>query len=437
MSHFAKKAQEAEQALIGAVLLTDRWLTECDLRPEDFLSDKGRIIWQSVLAVHAERQPVDLVTVSSHMKGRGYDWVRYLSELSRNTPSAANWKAYADVLKRYSRLARLSAILDEAKAEVLAGNDVGDSVISELMALGNDAGDYEADAKSMLRSTVETLDAIRAGRIKTVTTGLASLDDALSGLHPSNLIVVGGRPASGKTALLLNMADKAGVPVGIISSEMGRHQLGTRLLAINNGAPAEKLRKATLSDDEWVRITAVSGKMVKENRLFVNDRPKITIHDIERQARRWKHVHGIEALYVDYIQRIDGASGKDKKHEDVGVVVRGLKNIARELDIPVVALAQVSRKVEDRSEKRPFMGDLADSSEIEKEADEIITLYRDEVYNPDTRLKGILELIICKSRHGETKTVPVKWNGAFMQVRDLTEFERDDLRRLLGEGRKK
>lgn len=437
MSHFEKKAQEAEQSLIGAVLLTDHWLTECEIRPEDFLSEKGRIIWQSVMAVHEARQPVDLVTVATHMKGRGFDWVAYLSELSRNTPSAASWKAYADILKRYSRLAKLSAILDEAKAGVLAGNDVGDSVISDLMALGNDAGDYEADAKSMLRSTVEMLEAVKNGTIKTVTAGLASLDDALSGLHPSNLIVIGGRPSMGKTVVLLNMADKAGVPVGIISSEMGRHQLGVRLLAMNNGASAEKLRKADLTNDEWLRVTSVAGRMVKESRLFVNDRPKVTIHDIERQARRWKHVHGIEALYVDYIQRIDGASGREKKHEDVGVVVRGLKNIARELDIPVVALAQVSRKVEDRSEKRPFMGDLADSSEIEKEADEIITLYRDEVYNPNTPLKGILELIICKSRHGETKMVPVKWNGAFMQVRDLTELEREDLQRLFQEGRKK
>lgn len=419
MSHFERKALESEQALIGAAMLNDAWLPECEIRPEHFLSERNRTIWRSVLAIHGERQPVDLVTVSAHMKGRGFDWVPYLSELSRNTPSAANWKAYAEVLKRYSRLAKLSAILDGAKAEVLQGKDVGDAIITDLMSLGNDSGDYEADAKRMMSATVEYMEAKRLGKVKTVPTGLRDLDDLTGGLHPTNLIVIAARPAMGKTAVMLNLALSAGVPVGIISSEMGRDQVGGRILSIRNAAPASRIKKAAMPDHEWDQVMGVMGEMVKENRLFINDKPRVSIHDIERQARRWKHQHRIEALYVDYIQRIDGATGSDKKHEDVGAVVRGLKNIARELHIPVVALAQVSRKVEERNDKRPLMGDLADSSEIEKEADEVITLYRDEVYHKETPDKGIIEFIVRKSRHGETKMVRAVWRGEYMQVRDI------------------
>lgn len=416
---FARRAVESEQALIGAAMLQNDWLPDCDIRPDEFLNRDHREVWVAISELVKDRQPVDLVTLDALMKRKGFNWTAFLADLGRNTPSAANWRAYANALRKYSQLERTSQVLAEARKKLEKGEQVADYTIGRLMALDLDEGESECDTKAMMLSAINLLDARRKGEIKAIPTGIKELDKMIGGLHDSDLVVIAGRPAMGKTAVMLNIAANVGVPAGLISTEQPREQIGMRLLSIRGDLPVERMRTADLTEPEYDRLTAVMTEFSTSNAIRINDRAFMTVLDVARQARRWKHRYGLKVLFVDYIQRIKGGDPRAPKHERVGEVVRGLKDIARELAIPVVALAQVSRDVENRNNKRPTMADISDSSEIEKEADQVITLYRDEVYNPDSMDRGILELNICKNRHGATGGARAVWRGEYMQVRDI------------------
>ena len=415
-----EKALESEQALLGAAMLDDSWLTEAELSAADFLNEKNRIIWQSIERVFERREPVDLTTVHADMAARGYEWIAYLSEVLRNTPSSANWKGYQGALKRYGFKAQAVEILTDGLQGVHADESAVDQVITGLMALNTPSRNYDKSAKEFLAEAAKNIEARYNGDIRALPTGIKSLDAMLGGLHDSDLVVVAARPAMGKTAVMLNMALSAGEAVGIISGEQGADQVGERLFSISGGVSVERMRRMDLDKLAWDSVFKTSQRLVSENRLFVNDHPAPEITMIQRQARKWKHTHNIKALFVDYIQRIKGGDAKTPKHERIGDIVRALKSLARELDIPVVALAQVARAVEARPDKRPHMGDISDSSEVEKEADQVITLYRDEVYNDCTMDKGIIEFLVCKNRHGATGFTRAAWRGEFLQVRDLT-----------------
>lgn len=414
-----EKALEAEQALIGSALLDDSWLTECEIGSQDFLNEKNRVIWQSVEEIHGNREPVDLLTVASHMKERGYDWTGYLSEVMRNTPSSAHWKGYQTALRRHVRRSQAIEALSEGLAAIQTDESAVDRTITRLMALDRPSRNYDKDSRTLVSEAVNGLEARWKGETKALPTGVKLLDEFLGGLHDSDLVVVAARPAMGKTAVMLNMALAACAPVGVISGEQGADQVGERLFSIAGGVSVESMRRANFTASGWEAVGKAATRLASEGRIFINDHPAPDISLIERQARKWKHTHGIRALFVDYIQRIKGGDAKAAKHERIGDIVRGLKSLARELDIPVVALAQVGRQVEARPDKRPSMGDISDSSEIEKEADQVITLYRDEVYNDKTMDKGIMEFLICKNRHGQTARIRAAWRGEFLQVRDL------------------
>ena len=258
----------------------------------------------------------------------------------------------------------------------------------------------------------------RGGPQYGVPSGLAKLDKILLGFHPGDLVVIGARPSQGKTALLLNMADAANVPCGIVSAEQAAMQILQRMVAIRSGVSAERIRAGELHDQDWPHLTEAAASLHATN-TWIFDRGAPSITDVQRTARRWANGHGIKALYVDYIQRIRGGDPRAPRHERVGEVAQGLKDIARELGIPVIALAQVSREVEKRNDKRPLMGDLSDSSEIEKEADQIVMLYRDEVYNHESSDRGTAELRIEKNRHGRIGFVRCAWLAESMRFRDL------------------
>jgi replicative DNA helicase len=245
---------------------------------------------------------------------------------------------------------------------------------------------------------------------------LQVLDSHLGGWQDGDLTVIGARPAMGKTALLLHFAAAAGVSVGLVSAEQPAFQIAQRHAASLGRVSLADLRRGRIGDQEQGLLVEAIRKINRMN-YRIYDRSSPHIADVERMARRWKQKHGMEILLVDYIQRIRGDG--DKKHERVGDVVQRLKTLARDLDVPVVALSQVGRQVESRTNRRPGMGDLSDSSEIEKEADAVITLYRDEVYNPESKDKGTAELYIAKNRHGYTGTVRVQWAGVWVRFADL------------------
>ena len=415
-----RQATQAEDALIGSALINPAVLATMDLTPADFVTPNGRQAWQAITQADMDG-PVDIVTVGAVLSDmtNGRDWLVWLSERAQSTPSAANAKAYASELRKMRQKLLAMQLCSEALGDIPNGGpEVIDGLIGGLMDLMSVAKNYEYTMKDSLRAATNMMDRARTGDLKTVTTGLTDLDKKLGGFHDSDLVVVGARPAMGKSALLLNLALNAGTAVGIISSEQPHEQIGMRTLAIGSGVGLGKIRAAQMDHSEWDRLPMAMTKYA-ERGIFINDRSGISIIELVRQARQWKHGQGITALYVDYIQRIKASDPRAKRHEQVGEVVRGLKELARELNIPVVALAQVSRDVDKRTDKRPNMGDMSDSSEIEKEADQVMTLYRDDAYDENSQWAGVMEISIEKNRHGPTGNVKVTWNGAAQQVRDL------------------
>jgi replicative DNA helicase len=255
----------------------------------------------------------------------------------------------------------------------------------------------------------------KKGGVFGVPSGLTDLDKVLGGFHNSDLYVVGARPAIGKTAMLLNFANAAGVAGGVISAEQPAEQIGLRLIAIDGKVCAHKMRNGDLEEHDFARI-ALTARNLNQKEIHLYDKSGPTIMEVIRQARKWKMQYDIRILYVDYIQRLKWTDLKIARHEQVGNVVMCLKELARDLNIPIVALAQVNRDVEKRTDKRPNMGDLANSSEIEKEADCIMLLYRDEVYNDQTMDKGVIEIDVAKNRHGPTGWKKFIWQERFMRV---------------------
>ena len=238
------------------------------------------------------------------------------------------------------------------------------------------------------------------------------------GFHDTDLIVVGARPAMGKTALLLNFMLNADVSSGFISTEQSSMQVGLRLMCIQGGVNGSKLRSGNFNENDWSAVNSSMAYLSQKN-IFIDEETRPTIAEVSRQARRWKQQYGIKALWVDYIQRIEGTDSRAPKVERVEEVVKGLKSLARELELPVVALSQVNRNVDARTDKRPSMGDLSDSSAIEKEADQVIMLYRDEVYNDKTDSPGVAELIIEKNRHGPTNYIRLGWTGENFRFKEF------------------
>jgi replicative DNA helicase len=422
MSNLRNKAVESEQALLGCAILNSEWIAQSDITVDDFLRDDHRAIWRAIAGLLENREPVDMVTVYQQLTEAGKDgkrWIDYLTELARNTPSTSNWQGYLSALRRHGQRVKVQEILSSAQENLARGEDVADDTISRLMAINHKSANHDCAIQDAITGAVEHLEAARAGKIHAITTGVPDLDQAVGGWHDSDLIVVAGRPAMGKTAVLMNLLLAGKVPAGVISGEQPRDQVGMRALAIDGSISVQAMRTAQMQEDDWKKLMSSVSKLHK-SRIWINDMPSPTLTEIQRQARAWVHRYGVKIIFVDYIQKIE-VSGDAKRHEQVGIVVRGLKSLARELNVPIVALAQVKREVENRNDKRPNMGDISDSSEVEKEADQVITLYRDEVYDEDSEHKGIIEFYICKNRHGPTGVVRAVWRGEYMQVKGIAK----------------
>lgn len=413
-------SMEAEQAVLGALMLQGSALREIDLVADDFAYEDHQEIFRAISTVASEHNATDLVTVSKHL---GNDRVAYLSEMQRNTPSAANIGSYAGIVKQRAQQRRAVEIAEHLQMAVEhEGMGAVDHAISRLMALGQSSRQYEFTIKEALRSACDTLAAAKDGEETGVPTGLADLDNALGGLNPTDLIVVAARPAIGKTAFMLNLALNAQRHVGIISGEQPHEQLGMRSLAREARVPLHRMRTGRMSAEDWQKLSPAVEALTNADNVRIMDRSGPSITEVVRQARKWAHNFGLEALYVDYIQKLRGSDSRMNKREQVEEIVAGLKDLARELEIPVVALAQVNRDCEHRQDKRPGLSDLKESGAIEQEADSVITLYRDEVYNEDSPYAGIMECNICKNRHGPVGRKDVWWTPEYLLVSSKSEM---------------
>lgn len=409
---------DAEQAVLGGLMLDPQRIDAVAtiLSEGDFYRSGHRAIFRAMMDLSGRGVPCDAVTLGDWFENNGLAEIiggsNYVVEVANSTASAANVSAHAAIV-REKAVRRM--VIDQATQliEAAYGNDEDaplllDRGIGGLMSLQKVEAKTEFTLRQAMTMAYEDAQKAKAlgGRIPGIPSGLMDLDRILGGWHDSDLTIIGARPSQGKTALLMNLAIACGVPCGIISAEQPARQLGARIMSIKSKVPAERLRNGRFDVDDLRRLEWAVAELI-ERKAMIYDRSGPTIADVQRIARKWKKEHGIKILFADYLQRIKAVQTdrRANKSEKVGEVAQGLKDLARDLEIPVVSLAQVRREAEGR---QPGMDDLSDSSEIEKEADQIITEFR-----PGTASDNVADdhavLDVCKNRHGPTGAITVKW----------------------------
>jgi replicative DNA helicase len=412
----------AEEAVLGGVMLrNDAFHEVASLLSEDhFTSAFRKRLWASIRQRITDGEPADSVTIAEALP----DDAEEIWALVNSTFSAAMVPDYAAIVRENWRRREAGTIAQRLQAGVRS-NEAGavDEAIGSLLALNATVTECEFTGRQALQIAWQQAEKAyqNGGKLPGITTGLFALDDILGGWHDSDLTIIGARPAMGKTALMLGLAEAcaaSGVPTGIISSEQPANQLGVRRLALASSVGAASIRAGQIDDDGWAKLS--SGVVdVRDRPIWIYDRSAVTLDELVGVARKWQHSHKIGALFIDYAQRIT-VPGADRI-EEVAAIARGLKNLARSLQVPVITLAQVKAAVEARNDKRPNAGDLANSDELTREADQILMLYRDEVYNRDSPDKGIAEILIEKNRHGPTGFKRLKFFPETMRFADLAE----------------
>lgn len=413
---------EAEQAVLGAIFLEPSSLTLATeiLIPEDFYRASHQKIFNVMLKLNDLGKAVDLITVTEELAAakllEDTGGVSYLSELAGSVPTAANIEYYARIVEEKSLLRRLIRTATTIATDGYSREDEVESLLSEAekkileVAQRKNAGAFH-NIKDVLVRTYDNIELMhnRVGDITGIATGFAELDRMTAGFQRNDLIIVGARPSVGKTAFALNIAQnvatKTGENVAIFSLEMGAEQLVMRMLCAEGNIDAQRLRTGSLTDEDWGKLTMAMGSLASSG-IFIDDTPGVRISDIRSKCRRLKQEHGLGMILIDYLQLIlgSGRSGENRQQE-VSEISRSLKQLARELQVPVIALSQLSRGVEQRQDKRPMMSDIRESGSIEQDADIVAFLYRDDYYDKESENKNIIEIIIAKQRNGPTGTV--------------------------------
>jgi replicative DNA helicase len=420
----------AEESVLGASLLSRDAIgavSEQGLRPEDFYRPAHQHVFDAIRALYATGAPADTITVADELRRAGLleqiGGTEVLHALQNATPAISNAAHYARIVQDTALLRRLIHVAGDI-AEMAYGepDDVTKAVDEAESKVFKIADDRITDSTQLLSESIKgVMDRLeetfaRGDSITGTATGYDDLDALLSGLQSSTLNIVGARPAMGKTALGLgiatHVAQKTALPVLVFSLEMGHHELTQRILSSEAQVDSMKIRNGRLSESDWALIGRAIGRL--EVPLFLDDNPRVTVMEIRAKARRLKARHGGLALIViDYVQLMSGGETAENRQLEVSEISRNLKILARELGVPIVALSQLSRGLESRSEKRPMLSDLRESGSLEQDADVVMFLYRDEVYNTDSPDKGSAEVIVAKHRSGPIGTVRLVWRGQY------------------------
>ncbi|HJM68914.1 MAG TPA: replicative DNA helicase [Candidatus Babeliales bacterium] len=427
---------DAERAVLGAVLLNDSALGKISdiLAPDDFYFTAHKIIFQIMLELAQDRKRIDLLTLQDILeKKKELDKVGgtiFLVSLQEEIPAVGLIVQHAKIIKEKSVLRQLigtaTTIIgdcyDQTESDISTVLDQAENQIMQIASKQNSKDFVQLNI--WLKKTFQHLSDIKSHSkgITGIPTGFEKLDDMTSGLQRSDLVVLAARPSMGKTAIALNMAITAaaqGVPMGFFSLEMSAEQLTLRLLSTESAIAHQSIRNATITSDEWIELTNVAAQL-GEHKLFIDDTAGLNIMELRTRARRLKIDHDIQFLVIDYLQLLTSPRKHENRHQEVSEISRSLKALAKELNIPILALSQLSRAVDSRVDKRPMLSDLRESGAIEQDSDVIMFLYRDIVYNPDAENPALSELIIGKQRNGPTGTVFLNF------IRELTKFEDSD-----------
>ncbi|VAW50139.1 Replicative DNA helicase (DnaB) [hydrothermal vent metagenome] len=412
-------AIEAEQAVIGGLLLDNRaWEQIADkLVDEDFYRFDHRLLFSAIRELESRNEPFDAVTLSQCLDKNGQleqaGGLLYLGRLAKDTPSASNILAYANIVREKSVLRQLIAVGTDISGSgyVPEGReskellDDAEKKVFQIAEQGARGQNGFQDMKTLLSKTVDKIDHLfnSDGGITGVSTGFDKFDEMTTGLQEADLVIVAGRPSMGKTTFAMNIVENAAIgdklPVAVFSMEMPGDSLAMRMISSLGRVDQHHIRTGNLTDDDWARITSAINILSSAN-IFIDDTPAMSPNEIRARARRLKRQHGLGLIVIDYLQLMQVHGGSENRATEISEISRSLKAMAKELKVPVIALSQLNRSLEQRPDKRPVMSDLRESGAIEQDADIIVFIYRDEVYNEDSPQKGVAEIIIAKQRNG-------------------------------------
>ena len=427
---------EAEQSVVGSMIMDKEAIVTAmeTLIEEDFYHKQYGILFQGMIELYSAGQPVDLVTLQNKLKEKdvpqevaSMDFVR---DLLTAVPTSANIKYYANIVKEAAMKRKLIRVMEEIENECYAGKESLDSVMDKTehdvfqILSSRTGGDY-VPIRTVVMNALEKIEAAsqQQGSVTGIPTGFIDLDYRTAGLQPSDLILVAARPSMGKTAFVLNIAQHVAfhkdMCTAIFSLEMSKEQLVNRMFSLESGVDAQALRTGNMSDADWEKLIAGAG-VIGNSKLIIDDTPGISISELRSKCRKYKLESDLKLIIIDYLQLMSGSGrSSDSRQQEISDISRSLKALARELSVPVIALSQLSRAVEQRPDHRPMLSDLRESGAIEQDADVVMFIYRDDYYNKDTELKGVSEIIIAKQRNGPIRTVNLAWLPQYTEFANL------------------
>ncbi len=432
---------EAEQSVVGAMLMDKDAITTASeiISGNDFYQSAYGIIFDSMVELFNESKPVDLITLQERLKEKEVPAevasLEFVKDLVTAVPTSANVKYYAQIVADKSMMRKLIKLNEEIANTCYAGKESLEAVLEKTekavfdLLQKRNTGEY-VPIKQVVLNALDRIEKAskNKGTVTGIPTGFIDLDYKLSGLQPSDLVLVAARPSMGKTAFVLNiaqyMAFKKDKGVAIFSLEMSKEQLVNRLFSLESQVDAQALRTGNMKDSDWEKLIEGAGIIGKSN-LIIDDTPGISVSELRSKCRKYKLEHGLDIVIIDYLQLMTGSVGKnsESRQQEISEISRSLKGLARELNVPVVALSQLSRAVESRPDKRPMLSDLRESGAIEQDADVVMFIYRDEYYNKDSEFKKQAEIIIAKQRNGPVGTVNLAWLGEYTKFANLSRQE--------------
>lgn len=426
-------SMEAEQSVIGSMIMDREAIVVASeiILGEDFYNKQYGILFDSMVELNDEGKPVDLVTLQDRLKEKDVppevSSLEFIRDLITAVPTSANIKYYANIVAEKSTLRRLIRLNEEIANTCYVGKDSLENILADTekrvfdLVQRRNGGEF-VPIRQIVMDAMDTIERAshNQGNVTGIATGFLDLDYKTAGMQPSDLILVAARPSMGKTSFVLNIAQyvafKLNKTLAVFSLEMSKEQLVNRLFSMESRVDSQHLRTGNLSDSEWEKLIESAGVIGKSN-LIIDDTPGISVSELRSKCRKYKLENNLEMVMIDYLQLMSGSGrSTDSRQQEISDISRSLKALARELRVPVIALSQLSRAVEQRPDHRPMLSDLRESGAIEQDADVVMFIYRDDYYNKDTEKKGIAEIIIAKQRNGPIGTVELAW------LPDYTKF---------------
>lgn len=416
---------EAEQSVIGSMIMDREAIIVASetLIREDFYHQQYGVLFEAMVELFNEEQPVDVVTLQNRLREKDVpaelSSMEFVGELVTSVPTSANIKYYANIVKEKAMLRRLIKVNEEIASQCYLDKDSVEDIMAEtekkiFNLLQNRGAEDFVPIKQIVINALEKIELAskKKGNVTGIATGFVDLDYRTSGLQPSDLVLVAARPSMGKTAFVLNIAQYVAfhnnLATAIFSLEMSKEQLVNRLFSLESRVDAQLLRSGNLADSDWEKLIEGAG-IIGKSRLIIDDTPGISISELRSKCRKYKLEQDLKLIIIDYLQLMSGSGRSDSRQQEISDISRSLKGLARELNVPVIALSQLSRQVEQRPDHRPMLSDLRESGAIEQDADVVMFIYRDDYYNKDTPDKNIAEIIIAKQRNGPIGTVNLVW----------------------------